>query len=57
MLLISMDEYRLDATSDVGTFPILFEYKNRIEIGSGSVLLWSELRMVVHKGMNDEVRE
>ena len=57
MLLISMDEYRLDATSDVGTFPILFEYKNRIEIGLGSALLWSELRLVVHKGMNDEVRE
>ena len=32
VLLISMDEYRLGATSDVGTFPILFEYKNRIEI-------------------------
>lgn len=51
MLLISMDEYRLDATSDAGTFPILFEYENRIEIGVGSALLLIELRLVVHRGM------
>lgn len=51
MLLISMDEYRLDATSDVGTFPIFFKYKNRIEIGLGSALLLSVLRLVVHRGM------
>ena len=46
-----MDEYRLDATSDAGTFPILFEYENRIEIGVGSALLLIELRLVVHRGM------